>query len=316
MQTEKPILSLEWHITDFCNYKCEYCCEKQYSKKKIRYGFANKKTQDSILKVLSDLPGSWQIKFAGGEPTTHPDFISVCKKIKESGHTLCLTTNFSMPFNKLKKFIDVCGDKLDFVSASLHLSQTDSDSFIKKALQFNQLKHPKTDFSITSVVTENNFKQLKRIKEILDQKKIRFEFHRLRTSKKSISYSSEIENYISDNLVKNTDKTEAKHFFGILCHTGELFFIIKPNGDVHRCFESQPGKYLGNMSEGTFKRFSKPKPCLSHKCVCMVPDNRNMIIFNSKKNPLKTKLYLYKNLYKNFISKKSNTNRGEKNNLS
>ena len=301
----KPIPSVDWNITDICNYRCEYCCQKQYNIIMPRYGHANDKTIDKVLKVLSDLPGSWRVKLIGGEALIHPRFLEICDEILKLGHTICLITNFSVPFEKLKRFVEVCGDKLDFVVASLHVSQINIDDFIKKAIWFNSIKNPRTGFTVTSVAIEYNFLQLKKIKEKLGKEGISFKFQRLLHDGKFIQYPEHIEKYIAGCLSRNTETIQNKSFFGTKCHTGELFFIIKPNGDAYRCFETQPGMYLGNIAEGTFKRNSGPLPCLSFKCQCTVAANRNMILFDEKENPFKLALYLGKTLNRDrdFIKK-------------
>jgi molybdenum cofactor biosynthesis enzyme MoaA len=131
-RSTEPIKSLDWRITDCCNYQCEYCIERQYDQKSFHNRFSDQKTISKILDTILILPGSWQIKFGNGEPTMHPLFLDICDAISNSRHTIRLITNFSLPREKLKQLIDICGAKLDFVTASLHLGETDVEEFIEK----------------------------------------------------------------------------------------------------------------------------------------------------------------------------------------
>ena len=309
----RPIPRFEWQITDFCNYRCEYCCQKQYDKNKLHYGHADSRIIDAVLNLLSELPGSWMVNVTGGEPTVHPRFFEICQKIVEKGHTINLTTNFFLPHEKLEKLAYICGNKLEVITASLHISQTNTDDFVKKAAWFNSIKNPKTRFLVTSVVVEETFPQLKKIEERLDEEGIPLKFQIMKKydkTKEFVNYSENIKNHISDNLARGTEKIQNKSFFGRKCYTGNLFFRIEPNGNAYRCYETQPGGYLGNVADGTFKRFPGTMPCLSSKCMCPVPANHNMILFNEKESPLKIMQHLSKSLirdgdyYKNKLPEK------------
>ncbi len=63
-----------------------------------------------------------------------------------------------------KFFFVVCGAKLDFVTASLHLGQTDIAEFIEKSIWFNSEKHSDTQFAVTRVMTKADFRKLKQIR--------------------------------------------------------------------------------------------------------------------------------------------------------
>ena len=284
--------SVMWHITDLCNYKCEYCFQR-FAKNKPHYGHINDSTIGTVLNTLSALPGSWQIKVGGGEPTIHPRFLDICREVKKLGHTLCLTTNLSMAYGKLKEFIDICGDRLDFVTASVHLSQIDLDEFINKAIGFNSIKHSRTNFIVTSVVTERNLSQLKEIKERFNKENIPFQFQVLRIGGFHWSrYPKQIESYIRSNLLHKTEMIRGKNFFGTLCHSGKLFFIIRANGNVYRCYHQQKlFYYMGNIIHGTFKRFSESRPCLAQQCNCVAAVRRGMICFNERINFFKMIYY-------------------------
>jgi len=292
----KPIPAVMWGIVDVCNYRCEYCVEKQYDKTLPRKGLANESTINAVLKLLLELPGSWQIVFGTGESTIHPRFLQICDEIKKSRHKIRLTTNFSSSYEKLLKLVEICGNKLEFVTASLHLSQINLEEFIKKAIWFNSIKNHSTQFLVTPVMIENNFLQLKQIKERFDKEEILFQFQLLRINGKVVQYPEYIEEYISGCLIKNAKTLKDRVFFGTKCLTGDLFFVIESNGDAYRCFETQPGGYLGNIVKGTFKRNNGPKPCLALKCTCEGIPNRNLILFNKKENPIKLAGYIIKSL--------------------
>ncbi len=146
---KEPQPSFEWIITDRCNYECSYCYQRHYADKR----HCSDQTTDAVFALLLILQGTWLVKLIGGEPLIHPRFFEMCRAVTESGHRITTTTNLSLPLVKLQELVDICGDRLDCVTASLHLTQVRSvDSFIEKAAEFNARKHPATTFSVTSVL--------------------------------------------------------------------------------------------------------------------------------------------------------------------
>jgi len=296
----KPKPSLEWIITEFCNYKCPYCCSEG------RNGHCSGDTIKAVYKLLSQLEGSWLVKLIGGEPMVHPRFFEICEKVVGLGHKLCMTTNFSLPLNKLEALVDTCGESLDYITASLHLAQIDSiDEFIEKATAFQSIKNHITDFTVHSVVMEENFEELREIEERLSGAEVDFRYQIMKIRGEYVRYNEEIENYVSDKLIDNTEKLRGRRLFGTLCHTGELFFKINVTGEIVRCYSPQPSFLLGNIQQ-SFTRFKGPKPCLARRCTCTVPANRDMIRYGEKAAAFATaKAYLmgsFSNLFRFFQS--------------
>lgn len=183
----------------------------------------------------------------------------------------------------LERVIDTCGDKLERVTASLHLGEIGSvDDFIEKVLAFDARRNRATDFSVVSVLVQDRFEQLKEVARRLAERGIGFSYQPLRVAGKYIRYSDEFEEFLRDKSIPKTQAIRHKKLFGTLCHTGELFFKIEVNGDVVRCYNVQPSYFLGNVTKGTFKRFDGPRPCLARRCSCMVPAGRNMIRFGER----------------------------------
>lgn len=292
-KSTEHIRGIHWQITDTCNYQCEYCIDHQYNKS-IRNSFSDQKTIRKVLDTILQLPGSWWIKFGNNESTLHPGFLDICDAISNSRHTICLATNFSSSREKLKKLIDTCGAKLDFVTASLHLGQTDVDVFIEKSIWFNSMKNPHTQFAVTNVMTKENFDKLKQIRNKLEKYGIELLFQILRYKSKYVTYPQEIEEYIKDKLTKNQELLRSKSFFGKECYTGNLFFVIDLNGNAYRCYDMMKEGYLGNIVKGTFERYSEPTPCLALKCGCALAVDNNLVLFKERRNIIRIAKYLAK----------------------
>lgn len=264
----KPIPFIFFQITDKCNYRCEYCIQdKQVTEN------ASDEVLDALIDIIHNLKGTWKFMIMGGEALVHPRFFELAKIISKHNHNLFLITNFSFPIETYKKLIDIYGNKLVKLNASLHLSQVKSiDDFIEKAAEFNRLKPRKTDFSVTSVISDENFEILQEIKLKLKKHNIKMNLQRCRTESEYVKYDNEIEKYLDknpENSAKITDNLDDANPYGITCAAGYKSYRILKNGDVHRCATEQPDLFLlGNITDKTFKPFNKPMPCLAEKCTC------------------------------------------------
>ena len=87
-QRKRPI-SCQFILTNRCNLKCEFCCNKHRDQSLIM----DTKTARKALEDLKQL-GCKGVEFTGGsEPTMHKDFYSILEKCLELGMTPSLVTN-------------------------------------------------------------------------------------------------------------------------------------------------------------------------------------------------------------------------------
>lgn len=264
----KPVPFIYFQITDKCNYCCEYCIQdKQITQN------ANDEVLDALINIIYNLKGTWKFMIMGGEALVHPRFFELAEIISKYNHKLFLITNFSFPIDTYKKLADIMGNKLVKFNASLHLSQVKSiDDFIEKTVEFNLYKSRKTDFSVTSVISDESFEILQEVKLKLKKHNIKMNLQRCRTDSEYIKYDNKIEKYLNknpENSAKITDNLDNANPYGIICSAGYKSYRILKNGDVHRCATEQPDLFLlGNITDKTFKPFTQPMPCLAQKCIC------------------------------------------------
>jgi len=83
------IKSVNWHITNRCNYACRFCFAQNLGKHEVSFEEGQK-----ILEKLSH-SGIEKINFAGGEPLLHSRLPDYCKIAKNLGMTVSITTNGS-----------------------------------------------------------------------------------------------------------------------------------------------------------------------------------------------------------------------------
>lgn len=288
-KSPKPFM--EFQITRKCNYFCEYCTHKKDNLNQERYISANDEVVNEFIKFIHTLDEQWTIELIGGEALTHPRFLEVAQEIISAGHKLKLTTNFSFSIEKYKQLSEICGENLIGLSASLHLSQVKSiDDFISKAVKFNNYKNQKTKFRILSVMTEQDFDILKKIKRQFENHNIELNFLRLRNDGIGVKYNKNIEKYLNkdqNNLAIVFDKINNQNLNGVSCYAGCKLLQIMANGNVNKCFTKQEGYFLGNLTQENVKMYNTPMPCSATECKCYPTIYYNNMI-QGKLKPIKS----------------------------
>lgn len=97
-----PIQRCEIIITDACNFKCPYC-------RGLRSDCQGVMPLEKITEVIDywAQEGLRNIRFSGGEPTTHRHLVEAVQYAKNKGvQRIAISTNGSMPFDWYTKLID------------------------------------------------------------------------------------------------------------------------------------------------------------------------------------------------------------------
>jgi MoaA/NifB/PqqE/SkfB family radical SAM enzyme len=134
------IFMFTWMLTNWCNYQCEYCCEKTRL-------VSDWQKEDSIsrykltLSKLKRFDKPFQIELYGGEPTLHPNLAEILHTLKQIAHckNVYIITNMSRPLAYFKQ-LDV--PELDgvYVMASFHPDYYTND-FLEKVRAINEMDH-------------------------------------------------------------------------------------------------------------------------------------------------------------------------------
>jgi MoaA/NifB/PqqE/SkfB family radical SAM enzyme len=298
--------SIEFSITKKCNYRCEYCCAGLGSDKNVKAIEASEETVRSFIGLLPKIKNKSWIKIIGGEPILHPMFFEVAEEIIKNGHVLEIATNFSLPNKNFERACDLIKDEGQLIiTASLHLSQVQSvDWFIDKVVSLKKYADKKIRINVVSVLTEDNFLTLKKVRERLLLNNINFSFQRLKLEKIYQHYSPEIESYYQSSVVNkpnqnwstNKERIVGLNTYGLMCKAGYSFLHILPSGDVIRCYDKRCyGKrkigifYLGDIKKVVWT-LKEPLPCLATKCTCLLPVMKGLILFEKRDVKLAEKI--------------------------
>ncbi|MDG6882102.1 molybdenum cofactor biosynthesis protein A [Phocoenobacter uteri] len=146
-------LVVNWHLTELCNYKCDYCYAKwDNQKKQVKDVFRESHKAIRILQELQHLLGHYQkqgefqqlrINFAGGEPMLfRKDFYDVLLKAKEMDFETSIITNGSYIDEQLYPFaetLNLIGISLDSACDETNLKIGRAQN--KRTLDLDRLHH-------------------------------------------------------------------------------------------------------------------------------------------------------------------------------
>lgn len=271
--------TIEWQTNGVCNYDCSYCIQSR----RYRQGQPTVDDVEKFLDFFGQLPGVWEIKMSGGEPFAFRGFLEqVIPGLAQLPHRVSVLTNLSAPLSSLRRFVDLVGDKLAVVSASLHLEYTSVESFIEKVAQLRLWLRPETALVINNVLVPGTLEDLVAVRHLIEQAGLRYFPQVMKTKQGVFAYSSTDRALVRALTGKNPTSREANmspSYRGRMCWTGVEYFALEQNGDAWSCRTARRFKqgYMGNVLDGTFKLLAEPRRCVYDICPCTVPANRGMI---------------------------------------
>jgi MoaA/NifB/PqqE/SkfB family radical SAM enzyme len=271
--------TIEWQTNGVCNYDCSYCIQSR----KHRQGHPTDADIDKFLKFFGGVPGVWEIKMSGGEPFAFRGFLErVIPGLAPLPHRVSVLTNLSAPVSSLRRFVDLVGDKLSVVSASLHREYTSVEQFVEKAAQLRLWLRPETALVVNSVLVPGTLEDLEAVRRLIEESGLRYFPQVMKTKHGVYPYAPSDLVMIRRLTGKNPTSHEANmapSYRGRNCWTGVEYFVLEQNGDAWSCRTARRFKqgYMGNVLDETFKLLTRPRRCVYDICPCTVPANRGMI---------------------------------------
>jgi MoaA/NifB/PqqE/SkfB family radical SAM enzyme len=271
--------TLEWQTNGICNYDCSYCIQS----KKYRQGHPSDQDIERFLAFFARLPGTWEIKMSGGEPFAFRGFLEkIIPGLAALPHKISVLTNLSAPLSALRKFVDLVGDKLGIISASLHLEFISAEEFIQKATTLRSWLPPSASMVVNNVLVPGTLSSLEEIKRTVESSGLRYfpqvmktkhGVHQYETSEKKL-----LPIFLGENPTPKLANT-APSYLGRRCYAGVEYFVLDQTGDAWACRTAKRHRegFLGNVLREEVALWREATPCPYQICPCTVPANRGMI---------------------------------------
>jgi MoaA/NifB/PqqE/SkfB family radical SAM enzyme len=270
--------TVEWQVAGACNYDCSYCIQSPVH----RRGRPDSAHVDQALVTFASLPGSWELKCSGGEAFAHPLFLAriVPGILSRTPHTLSVLTNFSAPREDLARFLELGGERLRIVSASLHLEFTAVDEFVAKARWFVDRAPPTMSFVVNQVVLPGRLAEAAACKVAVEGAGLRWFPQLYKVDGGVAAYPDEAAlRALIGAAPGPREANVAPSWRGRRCHAGVDYFTVDKDGTAWSCRTAKRHREgrLGNLYDGTLRRWVEARACPYSICPCTVPANRGMI---------------------------------------
>ncbi len=277
MQQRKP--TIEWQTNGGCNYDCSYCIQSR----KYRQGHPTDEQLDAFLHFFATLSGPWEIKMSGGEPFAFKGFLGrIVPGLAKLPHRVSVLTNLSAPLSSLRRFVELVGDQLEVVSASLHLEHVTVEEFLTKAVTLRGWLRPETSLVINNVLVPGTLENLHEVRQAIERAGLRYFPQVMKTKHGVFAYSANEAAQVVQLTGRNPTSREANlapSYRGRLCWSGVEYFVLDQFGHAWSCRTAKRfgAGYLGNVLAGTVQLQTAPARCAYDICPCTVPANRGMI---------------------------------------
>lgn len=130
-------IEFSWHLTNWCNYQCDYCpvldvLTKDFTKP----SHTSAKMTVARLKTVQTL---FRMCISGGEPTLHPEFFDIIQALDDmpNCNQIAVMTNFSRSVEFYEKISNLKSEKI-VIMAAYH-PQYYKDKFFEKALHMSKI---------------------------------------------------------------------------------------------------------------------------------------------------------------------------------
>lgn len=165
-----------WMLTNWCNYKCSYCCEKP----RLLHDWAK---EDSIstyrltLAKLKRFDKPFQIELYGGEPTLHPNLLEILHTLKliENCKDIYVITNLSRPIEYFRK-LNVPELSGIYIMASFHAEYFDQ-TFVEKVKAINDMEHLRVRVTINLTDEQQHWENIINLIDQLSEHSIDYGLH-------------------------------------------------------------------------------------------------------------------------------------------
>ena len=298
IETKNNILTVDWILSNVCNYKCSYCSPDSNGGDQYWPDIEN--CEIAIKKITEQSNHDYRIyTILGGEPTVWKDFTKLTKIIKDtdSNSVVNILTNGSRTinwWNKTKHF-------LDKVSISFHHEQADVDHIIEVV---NSIQND-CQTNIQMLMDVNHFEKcITLFEKLRDNTIVPIQLKKLQVSfggKEWMNYSQEqvdlikqlhkqtayrsstkknitsfgINCFYDDGTVtqeNNHDLIQSGNnkFYGWKCNIGRDLLVISSNGNIIPANACNTKLILGNIktAPSSIKILDNPIICKYSECTC------------------------------------------------
>ncbi len=262
---ERFPLSVELHLTDICNLKCEWCTDKELRKNGAVMEL------DVVSRLFREFwrHGTGVTLEGGGEPTMHPEFHRVAEIGQSNSLDMGLITNGTVDISESISKMRWARISLDSSTREEYKREKGVDCFARVLMNLEKMsaaRDPEQTFlGVGYVLTTRNQSNLLELIKQLDR--IGVDYIYLRPVEEAEDIAPSLENLLDlrKKLADLTAGTRIKYMLaisdrvvdknaGLPCIAHSLTSVIHANGEVALCEKRrEDGIILGNVKDSSFE---------------------------------------------------------------
>lgn len=262
---ERFPLSVELHLTDICNLKCEWCTDKELRKNGAVMEL------DVVSRLFREFwrHGTGVTLEGGGEPTMHPEFHRVAEIGQSNSLDMGLITNGTVDISESISKMRWARISLDSSTREEYKREKGVDCFDRVLMNLEKMsaaRDPEQTFlGVGYVLTTRNQSNLLELIKQLDR--IGVDYIYLRPVEEAEDIAPSLENLLDlrKKLADLTAGTRIKYMLaisdrvvdknaGLPCIAHSLTSVIHANGEVALCEKRrEDGIILGNVKDSSFE---------------------------------------------------------------
>lgn len=264
------MLEIDWHLTNRCNFSCEYCHPQ--IKRVLNIKYINERHYEKYIQAFDRLSSSCHILMSGGEPFLFPDFIELCKGLTEK-HFISLNTNFSTD-NVFDFLNTIPANKVRNILAAIHIEERerlglDLIDFAKKyILAIEKGFNISAAYVLHPNVLERAEKDIEYLKSLGVDKIAGKVFKGVFEAKR---YPDSFDTFQKDLIFKlsGTYNMTSSYLSGEmsfkdkLCLAGVSFIKVDVQGNIQRCATIK--EPLGNIFDENLNLHDAAYPCTANR---------------------------------------------------
>lgn len=258
-------ISIELHLTDCCNLKCEWCTDKQLRKNGATVDF---EVVTRLFMEMKKHKTGITIE-GGGEPTLHPMFKQIVEFGAGNNLDMGLITNGTTDLSECVSKFKWVRVSLDSSTQEEYINEKGVDKFREVLCNIEKMckaREPRETFvGIGYVLTKRNQSKLSDVIKKLDKMGVDYIYLRPVEEAEDIQPTLESLLDLRKQLAKVTKNTRIKYMLtiadrvveknaGLPCVAHSLTSIIHANGDVALCEKRRQDQIiLGNINNNSFE---------------------------------------------------------------
>ena len=262
---ERFPLSVELHLTDICNLKCEWCTDKELRKNGAVMDM------DVVSRLFREFwrHGTGVTLEGGGEPTMHPEFHRVARIGQSNSLDMGLITNGTVDISESISKMRWARISLDSSTREEYKREKGVDCFDRVLTNLEKMsaaRDPEQTFlGVGYVLTTRNQSSLIELVKHLDRIGVDYIYLRPVEEAEDIAPSLERLLDLRKKLAELTAGTRIKYMLvvsdrivdrnaGLPCIAHSLTSVIHANGEVALCEKRrEDGIILGNVRDTSFE---------------------------------------------------------------